>query len=253
LNLVNDYLKWLKSEYEEKELKNGWTSIITPYLNRRNDMIEIFLKKSGNGLYLISDGGETISDLEACGLNFSSDKRQAILRSITNGLGIHCDEQKNLTVKATIGELPLKKHMLIQGIISIGDMFFLNSGNVRGIFLEEVQSWLNEVNAKYIDNFIINGDSGLTHHFDFALVGQTNKKRYLRVINNPDQKTIEAYAFSWIDCKKNRPNDSEAVAILNDATNRRSISKLSDALKSCDILPLRWSKRESLVDQVVNF
>jgi hypothetical protein len=55
----------------------------------------------------------------------------------------------------------------------------------------------------------------------------------------------EVAAFSWIDTKEVRPVDSKAYALLNDSERPISASVM-DALRSYDVQPIPWSKRDDI-------
>ena len=51
--LIENYYKLLQDKTVWKEI-NEWAEITTPYLDRHNDYIQIYLKKDGND-YLLTD------------------------------------------------------------------------------------------------------------------------------------------------------------------------------------------------------
>jgi len=60
-NLVSDYINWVKSGISYQQF-GEWYEIETPFLNRHNDFIYLYLNGDSNRI-LLSDGGETLSDL----------------------------------------------------------------------------------------------------------------------------------------------------------------------------------------------
>ena len=83
--LIGEYLGWLKQGLRVNEL-DACCQISTPFLDRHNDEIEIYVDKRNGGIVL-SDDGYTIADLEATGMRFESGKRKAHLQSILDGFG----------------------------------------------------------------------------------------------------------------------------------------------------------------------
>jgi len=61
--LIAEYLGWLKQGLRVNELETC-CQISTPFLDRHNDEIEIYVEKRNGGLVL-TDDGYTIADLEA--------------------------------------------------------------------------------------------------------------------------------------------------------------------------------------------
>ncbi|WP_341790629.1 DUF1828 domain-containing protein [Rickettsia endosymbiont of Polydrusus tereticollis] len=64
-SLIEDYYKWLKDKTAWQQLKD-WVEITTPYLDRHNDYIQIYLRQEG-GHYILTDDSYTIEDLEQSG------------------------------------------------------------------------------------------------------------------------------------------------------------------------------------------
>ena len=124
-NLLDEYLVWLKDRTILKSI-NNWVEITTPYIDRHNDYIQIYAKKTSPGNFILSDDGYTISDLESTGCKLDSPKRKDLLNMTLNGYGIKL-EQNALLTTATNSTFPLKKHNLIQSILAVNDLFFLAS------------------------------------------------------------------------------------------------------------------------------
>ena len=46
-DLIRSYYDWLKAKTAWREI-NDWVEITTPYLDRHNDYIQIYLRQQGN-------------------------------------------------------------------------------------------------------------------------------------------------------------------------------------------------------------
>jgi len=114
-NLINDYIEWLRQNINIKEI-NGMYEITTPFLDRHNDHLQIYVKKSDGGL-ILTDNGQTITNLRLSGFEFTPEKRQ-ILNSNLKSFGIQLIDEE-LVAKATPENFPQKKHNLIQAILYI--------------------------------------------------------------------------------------------------------------------------------------
>lgn len=91
--VIGEYLKWIKDNIVVRSLSDGDScAVSTPFLDRHNDHVEIYLSRS-NGNIRLSDDGNTISDLKMSGFEISSPKREQILRTTLNGFGVHIGEQ----------------------------------------------------------------------------------------------------------------------------------------------------------------
>ena len=61
--LIQGYYKWLMDNTSWRQI-NEVMEITTPFLNRHNDFIQIYIQSLGNGSIRFTDLGETIADLE---------------------------------------------------------------------------------------------------------------------------------------------------------------------------------------------
>jgi len=60
-NLINRSYDWLKAKTSRREISD-WVEITTPYLDRHNDDIQIYLKRQ-DGEWVLTDDGYTLADL----------------------------------------------------------------------------------------------------------------------------------------------------------------------------------------------
>ena len=241
--LVESYWRWLKDKTAIRRI-NDWAEITTPYLDRHNDYIQIYARLQ-NGGYLLTDGGETLLDLAHSGFSLDSPKRQAILKSVLNGFGIE-ESRQELCVHASADNFALRKHSLIQAILSVHDMFYLASPTVEALFFEDVESWLDLSEVRYTPRVKFTGKTGFDHMFDFVIPkSRIQPERILRAINNPNRNTAQNLIMAWLDTREVRPENSVSYAFLND--NERTISSaVTDALRSYQITPVPWSRREDV-------
>jgi hypothetical protein len=96
--LLNDYIAWLKDKTVLRQIDN-WVEITTPYLDRHNDYVQIYTRKS-NGGFILTDDGYTIDDLEQSGCRLESHRRQDLLRMTLNGFGV---QLRNKALDGTSG------------------------------------------------------------------------------------------------------------------------------------------------------
>lgn len=244
--LMHDYQLWLADKTKLRQV-NDSIEITTPYLDRHNDYLQIYVKRKNNG-FLITDDGYTIVDLRHSGCNLDSKKRADLLRMTLNGFGVRLDRDA-LTVEATQSNFAIKKHNLVQAILAVNDLFYLTAPVIHSLFLEDVLAWMNAQDIRFIQGMKCTGASGYDHVFDMV-IPKTRQfpDRFIRAINHPDREHTEAFAWAWVDTKEVRP-ESTAIAILNDAENAISAPILS-AFSSYNITPLRWSERNEHIKQL---
>ncbi|MGO8954134.1 MAG: DUF1828 domain-containing protein [Rhodomicrobium sp.] len=241
--LVEKYRLWLKDRTAIKSVHTDWVEITTPFLDRHNDYIQIYVKGSG-GSYLLSDDGNTLRDLEMSGCSIDTPKRKGILTVTLNGFSIQEDKGELIT-KATAENFPLRKHALVQAILAVNDLFYLASSTVRSLFREDVEKWLYDNDIRFVPNIQFPGKSGYQHSFDFAIPrSRVAPERLLRAITNPNRDAALNFISAWTDTVEQRPVDSVPVAFLND--NRGPVTDaVTDALRQYDIIPVKWSLRET--------
>ncbi|MFQ5808397.1 MAG: DUF1829 domain-containing protein, partial [Armatimonadota bacterium] len=58
--------------------------------------------------------------------------------------------------------------------------------------------------------------------------------------------------FAWSDTRDARPRRSQLCAILNDTNGGQLRPELLEALAAYEIRPLRWSERDSYVEELAD-
>ena len=246
-NLLDKYLVWLKDKTTLRQVQD-WIEITTPYLDRHNDYMQIYVKHD-NGGFVISDDGYTIEDLRLSGCELESKKRKDLLNLTLNGFGVKLDGEA-LVVHASSDNFALRKHNMVQAMLAVNDLFYLAGPVVASLFLEDVTAWLDLNDIRYTPRVKFSGKSGYDHLFDFVIPSSKRRpERIVQAINRPNRDTAQAIAFSWIDTKEVRPANSQAYVLLNDSEHTPSGSVI-DALKNYDVRPVLWSKREDVREEL---
>ena len=245
--LVDQYWIWLRDRTSLREV-GDWTEITTPYLDRHNDYLQIYARRSNSG-FVLTDDGYIVEDLEQSGCKIDSGKRHDFLKMALNGFGVQIVD-KRLEIRASSGNFALRKHNLIQAMLAVSDLFYLASPVVTRLFYEDVLAWLDLSDIRYTPNVKFSGKSGYDHRFDFVIPkSKVEPERVLRTINRPSRDTAQAIAFSWIDTKEVRPPDCRAYALLNDAESPVSANVL-EAMRSYDVHPIPWSARDKAREEL---
>jgi hypothetical protein len=241
--LMDGYVAWLREKTSLREV-GDWIEITTPSLDRHNDLLQIYARRE-NGQFILSDDGYTLQDLEQSGCKLDSPKRQELLRMTLNGFGVQRSENA-LVIKATEDNFPLKKHSLVQAMLSVNDLFYLATPHVSSLFYEDVVAWMNESDIRYVENAKFTGKTGYDHLFEFVIPrSRSHPERMLKAVNRPDRGTATELVFAWLDTRETRPPESKAYALLND-TERQVKTDVVEAFRSYDVLPVLWSERESV-------
>ena len=246
-DLTARYYAWLRDKTALKR-HNEWTEITAPYLDRNNDYIQIYLRKENAG-FLLTDDGSTIDGLLADGCSLDSPKRQKLLRLTLGGHGVS-EDRGRLFVHATPDNFALKKHSLVQAMLSVGDMFFLAEPHVASLFMEDVRNWLNASDIRYSEGVSFIGKSGFTRKFDFVIPkSRSAPERIIKTINNPVKNSADSIIMDWLDTREQRPDKSLAYAFIND--NERQVSSgVTEALEQYEIKPVTWTKRDNAMAEL---
>lgn len=250
-NLLNAYVNWIKDNIIMRELDQDVIEITTPFLDRHNDYLQIYVIKEKVG-YRLTDDGYIISDLLMSGIDVkSSPKRRQLLDLILNGYGVKLSADDELYIEANEKDFPQRKHMLLQAMLAINDMFMTARETVASIFYEDVERFLRTNNIRYTENISFTGKSGLIHKFDFVIPRSPGKapERIIQTLSNPTRDRAENLLFAWNDTRETRKTDSVLYAILNDKEEKVN-DDIITALKKYDVKPLLWSKRQDHVEEL---
>lgn len=247
-NFSSIYLNWLKENVEEHKIKENIFRITLPFLNKDNDMIDVYVIRKDDGRYLITDDGATLNDLNFGGFNvLSSPKRIKLLESLLTAYGVKRIEGDVLAVDCTADDLALKKHMLAQCMVKVSDMFYLSKHKIQSFFLEDVKQFLDEHKIRYVPNVAVTGKSRLPTHYDFIISHSENApERLIKVVNNLDLTTAKTIIFAWNDTKDVRADDSKLYAFIQDSGKSVSQNGL-DALREYNICPALWTHRDVFI------
>jgi Domain of unknown function DUF1828/Domain of unknown function DUF1829 len=239
--LVGKYNQWLKDKTALRQVKD-WVEITTPYLDRHNDYLQIYVKRE-NGHYVLTDDGYVIEDLRSSGCQLDTPKRQALFNTTLRGFGVQ-QKGNELTLQTSADNFAVRKHNLIQAMLAVNDLFYLAEPMVKSLFLEDVAHWLDLHAIRYMPQIKLTGKTGYDYVFDYAIPkSQSRPERLLRAINRPNTDAAKAFVLAWIDTRDARPPDSKSYAFLNDQDFAVSTSVIG-ALTSYEVVPVVWSQRE---------
>ena len=247
-DLIETYSEWFKQKFTAKDIE-GICEIITPFVDRHNDHLQIYVKQIDNSL-ILTDDGYTIKDLRLSGFDISTEKRKQILDSILNTFGAHLQGDE-IIVRAKIENFPQKKHDLLQAMLAINDMFVMAQSIVANVFREDVEKFLSIHDIRFTPAVKFTGKSGFNQSFDFVIpTSQKRPERIIKVVNHPDRQSISFLIFSWTDTKEVRPIESITCSFLND-TESKINPDLESALLQYGIKPILWSRRDEYITELV--
>ena len=151
-------------------------------------------------------------------MSFKGKNRKILLENLLLSYGAK-NENNIITMKTTEEHYAMSFHMFMQTLLAVNDMFFLNSPNVKTIFLEDVSDYLEENNIIYTSNFLARGSTGIEFKFDFQIAGRTSEI-LISSFNSINRQNLSSFLFDWLDIKEERirqaKKDVSGLAIIND-------------------------------------
>ena len=246
--LVNSYVEWIRKGLSLREVSNGWHEIVTPFLNHRNDMIELYLKQEDKHI-IISDGGNTINELVLSGVNIDrSKKRIEELDTILRSFGISKNGNNELFANTDAKKFPETKHRLIQAVLSVDDMFMLSGPKVENFFIEDIATFFDLNDVIFVKDTSFVGKSGFSHKFDFTLPKIKQRKEVaIKAINTPRKDKIGSVMWMIDDTRLVRP-ETEGLVIINDENDIPN--NIHQALAEYKIPYFLWSERTDNIDRL---
>src|ERR1017187_2175275 len=106
-----------------------------------------------------------------------------------NGFGVKLNNDA-LEIHATVDNFPSRKHDLVQAMLAVNDLFYLAQPVVESLFLEDVTSWLDGAEVRYIPNVKFTGISGYDHRFHFGI--PKSKREPERIVESISRPTKES-------------------------------------------------------------
>lgn len=246
-DLITSYVEWLKSKITSKAV-NDYYEISTPFLDRHNDHLQIYVKQEGDKI-ILTDDGYTVNDLVLSGCDVRSPRRQSVMLSILNGLGVNLNSDA-LVVEARPDNYPQKKHALLQAMLSVNDMFMLSTHKVASIFLEDVEAFLDKNEIRYTPTVQFTGKSGFSHTFDFVIPSSKSQpERLIKAINTPTKDKAKLMLFTWGDIRQSRKHESSMFVFLNNL-DKKIKPEIVSAFTEYDIKPILWTQRQDYIDEL---
>jgi hypothetical protein len=246
---IENYIEWIRKNVFIKSIgKNKWL-IETPFLDRHNDYLEIYILKEGNN-YHLTDDGFIFSDLKASGFDLSTDKRKDLFKTALVGLGINFNKKtKEIFIDTDLASIGKSKHNLVQAMLTIGDMFVLADSTVSTLFKEDVKKYFKRKDIPFNYDVRIRGRSSYEHNIEIALPIMKNKpETFIKIVNNPIKNNAEHAIFILNDIKEMRKN-TKSIVIFNDSNK---VGKgFIDALNAYRIESIPWSKKDDYTKQFV--
>lgn len=238
--MIDSYISWLKNEITFEKC-GEYYEITTPFLDNANDYIQFYIKQEGDRVYF-SDDGITLANLSMSGIQIKG-QRQKYLEQILCQNGIQ-NNSGELIMSAPISDYAQKKHIFIQALLRIDDMFALSKTRVASVFVDDIIEFFDKNEIIYSRDIQFTGKSGFLHTYDFLIPhSKTKPERCCQAINTPSKSNMQNVLFSWIDTIATRKAESQLIVFLND---QAPISKgVADGFANYNVQMIEWSKRNA--------
>ncbi|MCB0421350.1 MAG: DUF1828 domain-containing protein [Bdellovibrionales bacterium] len=247
MKMLDTYLAWLKSNYTTHEI-DGWTEVITPFLDKNNDHIQVYVRERA-GKIVVTDDGQTFSNLNMSGFS-PTERRLEIMATIFRGFNIDWTEDSKIELTCEKSEFAQRFHSLMQTIISTDNLGYLTRENVKSMFMEDVAALLRDNEVTYHANQEVKGRSGLAVNFPFYIPAHKQfPSTHIQLINQP-KANLKPFLFEWSDTEESRGN-TKSIALINDA-NIQPTSKALSAFEKYEVTPFLWSKKDSFIDELAS-
>lgn len=242
--VITEYLKWIKDNTVVRTVEEGKIcSISTPFLDRHNDHLDIYMLKN-NGTIKLTDNGYTVADLKMSGFEINTPKRESILKTALNGFGVKMNGNDELYVEATAHNIGQKKHYLLQAILAVNDMFNLAQETVYSLFKEDVELYFRSNDIFFSKDIKLTGKSGFDHNVDFLIPATKNRpERLIKAINTAKKDSVLSSIMAFNDINQTRETTTKNFVVYNDI--EKEVSKdVIGALDNYGVKHIPWSKKE---------
>lgn len=238
-----DYMNWLKQKIVFTDISKA-IEITTPFLNSNHDYMQIYAILKKDELFL-TDDGSTLNELYLAGLDITSPKRKEVLESIIRSFGVQLSESGELYTTSSMEHFPHRKHALLQAMLKVNDMLFLNRRTVKNIFLEDVKGYLRENDVRFTPSIGLLGKSGYHQYVDIAIPASNKSgERFVQAINNLDKAKVQSTLFMWDDIKPSRQSEASLFVFVNDSQKKISKDHIT-AFERYSVKVVAWEDRDS--------
>ncbi|MCL2058545.1 MAG: DUF1828 domain-containing protein [Oscillospiraceae bacterium] len=214
--MIGEYTEWLKKEITTASF-GEYVEFTTPFLDRFNDYMQIYVKQNVDGTFSLTDDGYIIGNLISSGMTFrKGTNRRSMLDRIASNFNVIIDGE-DITTTASTYNFPQKKHMMVQAMLSIDDLYVASPDSVKSMFLEDIETYFNANEIFFSRDFSVLGKTETIYTYDFLLQRTKMKpERFCRGINRLTQDRRDIALFNWADTQEKRGNTGELIIIFND-------------------------------------
>lgn len=242
--LISLCLEWLREGFAVQDL-GGAYEVTTPFLDRRNDHIQIYVRKQNDG-FIISDEGNTVSEMEESGFNLNLDSKNKLLIHTIHGYGVNQDN-KVLRLEAEQSNLGQRMNFMIQAIMALNNIMPVPAVPVKSLmssFRRRVIGALSAQGFQHQSKVPALGISGYKHEMEtITRLNEPPTTLFFKEFYSPDRRSVSRFLFKLNDIKDSDPRIKKSAAVLNDEEKQVNSREL-EALDQYGVVTAHWSQRE---------
>ena len=244
--LIAEYTAWLNSKISVEKYGETY-ELTTPFMDRFNDYLQIYVIPEKDGELTLTDGGYIIGNLLSSGVSLkqNSRKKNKIDQIIRNfGLTLNNEE---ITVTDKEALFAQKKHAMVQAMLAIDELYETEPRAEKDFFIDDVKDYFDKNSVYYSDGIFLEGKSGTTAKYDLIFQrNQRHPERLCNIVSHMSESSRNMLIFNWLDIAPSRKPDSMLIVILNDITQEIKQRDIT-ALESYNITPAPFSDRSKLL------
>lgn len=248
-DFVSAYATWLVGGVTAACLPGGaGCEITTPFLDRHNDHLQVYVVPRAGGFEL-TDDGHVLTDLKAAGFELNTPKRTEAVQVVLNGFDVQRDGNRLVSGGGaeTIGE---RMHYFVQAMLAVGDMHVMGRPSVASYFKEDVGEFFDAAGVRYVTDTILKGKSGLGHPIDFVIPKSDKRpERFVQTISDRNKNAFRSCLLTLSDTREARGGDSEAYVMLGKGVIHTIDTS---AMNFFRVKPVPWSARADIVPALLN-
>lgn len=232
--LKNAYMNWLKEELIYEDVGYDYISISTPFIDSNYDNINLYAKFIDKDKIEISDFGYTVYNLEETGitLNRRSKTIYNIFKKTLTSFGVTYSNDV-LKIVTDLSHFPIAKNRLLQAILRINDLIYLNKNTVTSSFNDILSELFIDKEILYTPDIEIVGPNGTSSHFDFSVPLPAGKERLIKTSARPNDIN-QAKIFNFDVRETALVRESSFTLVLNDEKTKIKNDVKNHALLGLD-------------------
>ncbi len=250
--IVEKYLNYLSTRFVIKPNGSGCV-VTTPFLRSNNDPYQMYVERISDNSYMITDFGDTLTELRSVGLEINKGKKKEVLDDILKRSNIQL-KGDSLIMAINEGGLPQGIQSMLRAMDDIAHMeYFIRSTTIPD-FTKKVHEYLlsKNVEHEYEETGIEVKYLGLPITIDLRRkVPLTNSLGILMRTYHVEDKAegmnqakMRSSGFYYLKVQK---ANYKGIAIVDDRGDCFSNSALKFIETSSDYM-VKWEEHEKLPD-----